>query len=146
MGRRVLRFYTLPAFDYWMGVDLRTHELFMDLYTAVDERELDAPMRQLGMYTPDADYPGGERLSLPRCRCLYTQLAGIAVLEHSLFGHYVICFCRVFWPKHGQCCHELFVRYLECDQSINMAPTSQLTRGAGSQRMENLNAERRARA
>ena len=146
LGMPARRFYTVPAYTPSMTIDSQTHATFMQLFCASTEADLMLPLRKLGVCKKDTAYPSGERVSLARFRTLFSELAGVAVLRQPVFGHTVVCLCRTFWPKRGQCVHELLVRWLEGDAQISLGDLQALTRGRGVQTMAAVDQAARARA
>ena len=56
----------------------------------------------------------------------------------------VLCLCACF-KERGQCGHELMVRYLEGDTSVDLVALEDYTRGSGAQDAERLNRRKRQR-
>ena len=100
-------------------------------------------MTHLRVYKDDADYDGGVRRSCARFRTLLTELCTVLVLRDAFEKFFVICTCRFFGPKRGECPHETKVRYLQGDPAVNLGPLRLLRLGEGPQSAQGAAAARR---
>jgi hypothetical protein len=147
-GIAIEQIYTVPMYAADLPIDHETHEHFHKLWLQDKEVDLVPLLRTLGIYKRDERYPGGERPSLARFRTLIGDLCAVLVVRRShcakCFGLSFICLCRIFWPKRGECSHELYIRWLHGDAAIDMSSLHDLTLGEGQQTPEQLNASLRS--
>ena len=128
-GLRCKRFYTVPVYNSKLEIDRGTHEAFLSAHR---ENDVQAALRDLRLYVDDDRYPSGQRLSQSRFRNLFTELCGALVLERPIHGHTVVCLCRSFFPRRAQCNHELWLRSLEGDSSVELVELARMTEGEGT--------------
>ena len=133
--------YVVPTYDYKMHVDAKTAKLFLDLHMATSEAELTEPYVGLDMTETHILYDNNVRFRLSRIRALLNELTVVVRLKQAKYGMRTVCFCRQFWPKRGQCSHELLIRFLEGESDCQVALTKDLTRGGGSRTVRDIHSK-----
>ena len=85
-----------------------------------------------------------ERISLSKVRSIFWELCCVWVLKDGKkwWGHKYICGCSLFLKK-GQCAHEVYVRWIDGDQSVRAADLAEFTRGQGLRQERDVNAHMR---
>ena len=121
------RCYTMGTYDAELEIDRATHDCFVAAHGANEEERLQA-LRKLGVLKKDDSAPGQERFSCNQFKHLSQHLCLVltgcstttATGGISFNGHDTICSCRFFWPNQGMCSHEVFVRGMNGDDSVDL--------------------------
>ena len=134
------RFYTVPMYIADLAIDEATHKAFMEAHAAATEAECIEAVDRLGLTQEEA---GLKHIRCSRFRNAWTELAGVLVLQKPHNGIRFVCVCRLFWPKRGQCTHELWVRFMELDPAVQIADLQGMTRGDAVQTVQGISEQQR---
>lgn len=100
-------------------------QLFVKMLRARNKDEVRAAWRLCDIWAAAPGEP--ERLRLHRLRHLHRSLCAVAVLTPAFPAGRTRCSCEIY-VKHGQCPHELYVRWLLGDDAMTMVPLAELTK------------------
>ena len=134
----VVRVYTLPYQTAQMKIDEETHKCMISLLSARTLEDVELAARRIGAWI---DVPGEMRcgrISISMLRSVLSSVVTVCVLSDAVgveFDMAVRCSCGTYcWQ--GQCPHELFVRYLEGDDKLDVRDLHLLTRKVTADRVE----------
>ena len=115
----VQRVYVMPLKQYNLSIDSGCHRKFFALLAAHDAASFRAAASDLSLLKEG-------RVSLPRLRVLFADLAMTLKLRSRFHGHVIVCSCS-YLCMHGTCVHHLLTRWMEGDPAVRLAGVSEFT-------------------
>ncbi|CAE7528782.1 DJA6 [Symbiodinium sp. CCMP2592] len=132
---RVHRIYTYPIQQPGLRIDQESHEKLHRLIAARTPAAFMQAAKDLDL-VKQMDL--GEMVSVARVRALLKELAMTMVLQHSWYGHTLLCTCASVYRRvrfiragggafcrDGVCVHILLTRWMEGDPAIKLASVSE---------------------
>ncbi|CAE7261772.1 unnamed protein product [Symbiodinium sp. KB8] len=111
--------YVMPLKQYNLSIDYDCHHKFLALMTAHDAATFRTAASDLSLLKEG-------RVSLPRLRVLFADLAMALKLRSRFHGHVIVCTCSFFCMR-GTCVHHLLTRWMEGDPAVRLAEVSEFT-------------------